>query len=125
MKNKSKNFIIPLVIYPFDIMVSFGETDEQILKRWSHYNLSEIDKNGLIMSDTVIGRFHMMECNASVIRFKHMPETCFDYGILAHEIFHAVTHIMNKVGLKFKIFSNDEAYAYLMGYVTTEIYKKL
>ena len=39
MKSKSKNFIIPLVVYPFDVMVSLGETDEQLKKALSKYNV--------------------------------------------------------------------------------------
>lgn len=32
MKKKSLNFIVPLVIYPFDVMVSIAETEGQLEK---------------------------------------------------------------------------------------------
>ena len=36
------NFIIPLVIYPFDVMFSLGETDERLTKQFKKYNI-ELD----------------------------------------------------------------------------------
>ena len=43
-KNRKRlNFVLPLVIYPFDIMISFGETDQEIM--------SALKKNGIIESD--------------------------------------------------------------------------
>lgn len=32
---KKQNFTIPLVVYPFDVMVSFGQTDDELLKTLS------------------------------------------------------------------------------------------
>lgn len=117
----SKNFIIPLVIYPFDVMVSLGETDEELKSSLKKVN-TEWDDN---MACVGKGRFYMTEQKQSIIRLSVYPKTNEDYGTLAHEIFHAVTHILNVVGMKLAFFKSDEAYAYLMGYLTTEIYKKI
>jgi hypothetical protein len=121
MAKKVLNVIIPLVVYPFDVMFSFGETDEQLKK--------SLDKVGCEWSDkmeyTGMGRFCMNEKNQSLIRVYNIPKTCEDYGTLQHEIFHAVTYIMDRVGMKLKLHTNDEAYAYLIGYLTAEIYKKI
>lgn len=121
MKIKSVNFIVPLVVYPFDVMVSFGQTDDELKK--------SLSKVGGEWDDTMEcigeGRFCMNGKNQSLIRLKNYPTTCEQYGSLQHEIFHAVTRILDRTGLKFKLFISDEAYSYLIGYLTTEIYKKI
>lgn len=120
-KSKKLNFIIPLVIYPFDIMVSFGQTDEELKVSLKKYGTEWEDK----MICVGKGRFYMNEMNQSLIRMNTIPETCEDYGTLQHEIFHCVTWLMDRVGLKFKLLSSDEAYSYLIGYLTTKIYIKI
>lgn len=120
MKRKKLNVIIPLVVYPFDIMFSFGETDDELKKAFSKYHL-DWDENMKMRGQ---GRYWMhLETNQSVIRLWNYPETPADYGTLQHEIFHAVTFIMDKIGAKFELSKSDESYAYLIGYLTTQIYK--
>jgi len=121
MKSKSKNFIIPLVVYPFDVMVSLGETDDQLKNVLTKLNVEWED----LMKCEGKGRFIMNGKNQSIIRTSFYPKTCEDYGHLQHEIFHAITFIMSRVGMKLKLLQNDEAYAYLICYLTTEIYKKI
>lgn len=53
-----------------------------------------------------------------------MPKSVTDYGTLAHEIFHAVTFILTRIGMSLTN-ESDEAYAYLIGYLTKEIYKHI
>ena len=40
MGRSKKNFIIPLVVYPFDVMVSIGESNEEITSRLEALNIS-------------------------------------------------------------------------------------
>ncbi len=121
MKSKSKNFIIPLVVYPFDVMVSLGETDEQLKKALSKYNVEW----ETFMECEGVGRFILTSKNQSIIRTKNYPKNPDDYGHLQHEIFHIVTHILGRIGMRFILLKSDEAYSYLVGYLTTEIYKKI
>lgn len=125
-KSKKLNFIVPLVIYPFDILVSMGQTDEELNKVLSKYDccLGEGEAE-TYNRPAVQGRTIMNANNQSVIRFKKIPETCEEYGVLAHEIFHVVTYVMNRVDMKLKLQSSDEAYAYAIGYLTTKIYEKI
>src|SRR6185436_16074787 len=44
-------------------------------------------------------------------------------GTIAHETFHAVSYLCKYIGLKWTS-DNEEAYAYLIDYVTEEFYKK-
>ena len=45
-------------------------------------------------------------------------------SVLSHEILHAVFNIAKYVGLKYSD-KSEEAYTYLKGYITREIYKQL
>ena len=118
---KSINFILPLVIYPLDIMVSIAQTDCELRK--------ELIKCGSVWNDIMKclgdGLYVMTPSNQSLIRIKKYPITPREYGILQHEIFHAVTNIMHRIGMKFIILKSDEAYAYLVQYITEAIYTKM
>lgn len=121
MKHKSLNFIIPLVVYPFDVMVSFCQSDQDLTK--------SLNRNGWKWDDLLKlkgdGKFVLFpEFNGTVIRMRHYPDNPDRKGTLAHEVFHAVTYILDLIGMDFKINSSDEAYSYLTGYITKEIYKK-
>jgi len=78
------------------------------------------------MPDTVQARtINVIEGGQTIIRLKLHPQTPIQKGYLAHEIFHAVTFIMDRMGIEFVLMKSDECFAYTIGYVTTEIYKKL
>jgi hypothetical protein len=124
--SKSKNFIIDLEVYPFDIMVSINETDSQLFKkldtilapknRPTSYKILKMSGNGR----TVM--FH--DLGVTVIRLKNYPDNPVTYGVLQHEIFHAVEFIMDKIGMRLSP-ETGEAYAYLIAFVTQKIYEKI
>lgn len=123
-KNKSQplNFVIPLVVYPFDVMVSIAEPNENLKKRLIKcgVNESEID---LDHSVTNRGRCVMFSGNQTLIRVYVRPETPAQYSHLQHEVFHAVQFIMDRIGMPLT-YESGEAYAYLVGYLTEKIYQK-
>jgi hypothetical protein len=124
---KGKNFIIPLVVYPFDAMISIAETDEVLFSKLRKH-LPE-DCHGDIPQYAAIapsgqGRYVMFPNNASLIRLKHYPTSPEVKGYLAHEIFHCVEFLFEKIRVEHNI-NSSETWAYLIGYLTTEIYKKL
>lgn len=119
MAKKKLNAIIPLVIYPFDVMVSFGQSDKEFKK---YLSAKGVEWNDIFIMDGQ-GKYVMTNRNQSIIRLWNYPDEPELYGTLQHEIFHCVTMILDKVGMKFDLQSSDEAYAYLIGYLTTEIYK--
>jgi len=89
---KKLNFIIPLVIYPFDVMVSIGQTNYEIRKELELLDLPEDDiQLALFENEYVQGRAVMFSSNQTLIRIRHYPKTPEQFGALAHEIFHAVT----------------------------------
>lgn len=117
---KSKNFIIPLVVYPFDVMVSIGETDEQLKKVFKKYDIPVLD---YFEHRVTKGRCSFLVGNQSLLRFRTYQDA--DHETIAHEIFHAVSNIMCFINMPLKNGDNDEAWAYLIGYITQEFYKYL
>lgn len=123
-KRKSKknwlNVTIPLIIYPFDVIVSLGEDDAQMKRRLREKGIKWDRK----LKYTTAGKFVLMSDNKAIIRLYRIPSTPEDYGTLAHEIFHSVECILSEIGMSLSEYSH-EAYAYLIGYITQEVYKHL
>jgi hypothetical protein len=119
--SKKLNFIVPLVVYPFDIMVCIGQSDEQLK--------TELDKFGVDWDDKFkcsgMGRCVMTDSNQTLLRLWSYPETNEDMGTLQHELFHAISMVMDEIGMPLVVGTSCEAYAYLTGYLTKEIYNRL
>lgn len=113
-------FRLNLGIYPFDIIFSFGNTNQEIAELLERYEIADSDIELAMMDDDMIGRTVMFETNQTIIRMKSLPLTPKEYGTLFHEIFHAVTFIMDTIGMKLKVRVSDEAYAYLIDFITTQ-----
>lgn len=117
---KKNFFVIPLFVYPFDIVFSINQTDKQFLKSMKGNDLTDIELL-LDLPNTTRGRAVILPSNLSVIRLKIDKE--LPHGEIAHEIFHAVTFILERVGMELIVMKSDEAYAYLIQYITNEFYK--
>ncbi len=116
--NKSQNFIIPLVVYPFGVMVSIRESNKELEERFKTFDVAYKD---YFKQDFKAGKCTLFDSGQTVIRFIGYP----DSGLIAHEVFHCVTCLLDHIGMPFNIDHNDEAHAYLIGYLTNEIYKNL
>lgn len=119
-----KNFIVPLVIYPYDVMFSVGQTNKEFKKsvkailRKEFYN-DLVDDVICNMHESLQGRtWHHLIGGQTIIR---VPEK-WEQGTLAHEIFHAVDYIFRRIRMPL-CDESCEAYAYLIGYLTEEFYK--
>lgn len=131
MKSKKPQvFFIKNEVYPFDVLISIGETDEQFVKTIAR-NLPpdaieelENDLDIVKLGKTTLARTMMFETNQIVIRFKNKPITCKDHGVIAHELFHAAEFILRVIKTPLTPDSN-EVYAYLIGFLTTKFYEKL
>lgn len=120
--------VISLQIYPFDILVSIGESDECFLAGLKHHASAEIineifPEDGLLsFTPTGQGRTaHFKISKVTIIRMKQPIKTPFAHAILAHEIFHAVDMIFRTIGMNLSK-DSDEAYAYAIQYLTEQIY---
>lgn len=128
MKNKVRlkkiGVILSMEVYHFDCIISLGQTDEElikILKAGKKDVSGEVDQ-WKFTCDTTVGRCCFFSNNVGMIRLRHFPEYPRDYGTLTHEIFHYVTGLMWKIGMELVIDKSDEAYAYLIGYITEKVF---
>lgn len=125
-KNSGSYFIIELKIYPFNVMVSIDEADKTLFKRLKGYGNTKDDCEGAMnLPSTTLGRAVILPSNQTVIRLRTLKNKHKMMSVIAHEIFHATTFILERVGMKLELGVSCEAYAYLLGFLTKEIYKKL
>ncbi len=127
MKTKSKNFIIPLVVYPFDVMVSLNESNDSLKKNLLKYykSIEDVDYHfDQYGEDEHLGYTIMLPNGQVIIKIKKYPVTNEDYAIVVHEIFHAVSLIFHRIGIKLTK-ESDEPWAYMIEYLTKEIYNKI
>jgi len=123
--NPTLKLLIPLVIYPFDVLVMMGYSDEET-RHELHENQSEEDVDGAMLKEaTTLGKTVEFDGCVIYLRLTEIPSSPSMYGSLQHEIFHATTFILHRIGMKLKIGVSDEAYAYLVGYLTEKIYEEI
>ena len=115
-------FVLRAYPYPFDILISFAQTEQQFKEELDSREFQSDGNHTLTSSHR--GTFYINDINQSYIRMPVIPKTPENFGELAHEIFHAVTYIMDRIGAKMKLKTSDESYAYLIQYITAEIYRK-
>lgn len=123
-KKLKLNCIIPLVIYPFDVMISFAQSDEELGKILQAKGIDGQEELWQ-MEETGIGRCCQFPTGSILIRLKFFPDSSFEYGCLQHEVFHATCYVMNKVAIPLEMGISDEAYAYLTGYLTEKIFYQI
>jgi len=110
-----KHFIISWTIYPFDVLVSIGETKEEVEKhiKKTGYKLNDNEKDAIELNS--LGKTAMLRGGQTIIRLRNT-----NIGILAHEAFHATSFLMDRIGVKLTM-ESDEAYAYALQYLINEI----
>lgn len=115
-------FIIPWVIFPFDVLVCLGTKREDILRKLkSHrYTVSKQEDEHLVMYG--IGRTVMLEGGQTVLWIGGYPRV--GSGTIAHEILHAVDFVLAKVGIE-KGDNCDELWCYMVEYLNNEINKRI
>lgn len=123
----SLNYILELPLYQRDILLSFGESDEEFTVSANKVDVLEKDDYKIFHLNEIKskrGRYIMLKGGQSIIRLNYIPKFIEpeEMGLLQHEIFHASTIILEDVGIKFKK-QSEEAFAYLVQYITTEIFK--
>ena len=104
---RSKTLYVPL--YHQKLVIIVSDDFNKVLKEIDPENKSNYSDNaGFVL---VCGR---------VINIVINPDVEID--VVAHESFHAVIRILNQVGLEFH-YKGEEAFAYLLGWVTYEVDK--
>lgn len=113
---------INIPIYKTCLWVYFGSPDE-CEKALRNKNVSEryISFFKKQYNSTVNGLFiYGEEDNLSLLWLNDIPYSVADYGSLVHEIEHYVFYLFDRIGMEHTT-ASDEAYAYMMGYVFSEI----
>ena len=116
------NKIINIGIYNTDIMVHFGSYDylkEELISRFGLEDTLSI-LGGMNINSNILGRTVLLSTGNIILWIPNVPKTNKDKGTLAHEIYHADCEIMNKIDVP-PCSENEEAYAYLIGYITSKI----
>jgi hypothetical protein len=110
--------IIPLDVYGHDIVVSIGQTDEDLYEEIKE-NLSKKDFDKHVANQKAIATTHKLRSGCILIRFK---DDIDNPGIVAHEAFHAIVYLFKKIGIDF-VYESEEAYTYALEYLTNQILK--
>jgi len=125
--SKSNIFIIDSGPYNTDIMVAVdateGEITKELNKRGVYPTEKTIDK--FIMRGTTAARTIELGGNQIIIRLKTDKELPWLHGNIAHEAFHAVEFIFDRIGIKHNLEISGEAFAYLIGYIVRQIYNNI
>lgn len=110
--------VIPLEVYGHDIMISIGQTDEDLYKEIKE-NISEKDFKKYMTNQKAIATTHKMRTGCILIRFR---DNIDNLGIVAHEAFRVIVFLFKKLGIQY-CYESEEAYAYALEYLTNEILK--
>lgn len=112
------NFFFRLPIYPCGIVVSSGSSTRKLKK---FLRKKKIKYGKYLKGRVSEGRSISFGDGWILVRFKDKKPT---HNAVAHELYHTVNHVMNYIEMPFDN-ANDEAFAYLTGYLTDKLYKKL
>lgn len=120
----NKAFVIDIPIYNRDLLVVFGDKEFLAKQLSEAYNIPLSDAYSIIEDINWYsnGRYYFNIEKGK--RFLWMPKTPTEpqeYATLAHEVFHAAFGLMNEIGAS-PSEDSEETYAYLIGYLTKEIY---
>jgi len=104
-------------VYPFDLVVGINEEYESFSKYLTDRLPNVICPEVKQFEGTYEARTLMFSGGQTAILFNDTtPKT------IAHEIFHAVEFLFRRIGIGL-VYDSGESYAYLIGYITDEIYK--
>ncbi len=116
-------FIVDCQIYPFDILVCFGQDKKLLFKELS----KKLPKSDIDILKTIkfnVGKSIMFPAGQTLLWLQEKPTSIYGLATLNHEIFHCVCFILERAGIVYS-HSSEEAFAYLIGYLTKQIYKEL
>lgn len=129
--SKGKNFIVGLEVYPFDIMFSVGQSDKDFKKELKkhlmkkHFKQMSVDGIMLMQNQPAAnGRTIRLRGGQTTIRIVGDIDSPNMHGTVAHEIFHAVEFLFRRIEIKL-CNKSDEAFAYLIGFITKKFYEGL
>lgn len=123
---KKQMFIVNNGTYPFDILVCIGQEHKDICKfieKKKKYKLNKEEKEDIFMTGE--GRTVRLRGGQTILRVGILKNKVHFRATLAHEIFHAVEFLFDRIGIKYNLEKSGEAFAYQIQYLTGSIYEKL
>lgn len=115
-------FKIPVDIYKTSVIIVVGESDEVASKYFKRFYLDDEGIQGMCY-DMGIGteaRTTLSDSRLCYVRFGENPTP----ECVAHELMHVTFDILRKVGIS-HTWESEESYAYLLGYLVKEFYRKI
>lgn len=116
--------LINIELYNTHIMVYFGQLSGLLDKLSKYLRNEDVQKAKELFGDVedgiTLARTCLLESGQIVLWMPKPPITPEEKGTLQHEIFHAANNLMEKVGIRLTL-ASDEAYAYLIGYISTKV----
>lgn len=121
---KPQHFFLNCGTYPFDILV-FINLDTAKTKKYLGKWFDEKDIAATNFSENCNGRTQLINNKNIFIQLHKFHRNCFTCdSVAAHEIFHAVEFLFEKVGVKHSE-ETSEAWAYQIEYLIKQLYKKI
>jgi hypothetical protein len=124
----NKFFVIDIPIYSFKLICSIGQSAEEFFEDVDKFtDLNIADKTDYLFDNELPNRGKFCGyggINTMVLKINTWPTKSKHYGLIQHEIFHAVHYLLQDVGMNLNS-GSVEAYTYLVQYLTDEIYKKI
>lgn len=114
------NKIIPIDLYATDLLVVFGNKEELEAKLYELCGVGDWVTHTDDIDEQCNGRAIRLNSGQIVLWMPQMPHNAKEHGTLAHEIFHCASLLMNRIGVS-PTYESEEAYAYLIQYLTKEI----
>lgn len=123
LKVKRVAFVIPIDLYNASVLVCIGHNRQQLYDVVKKHDGSEKFLKRVSIVWEECGGWAVEDGNTGnyLIWIPRMMRQAQDYNSLAHEVFHIVDFLMAKIGIKLTM-KTCEAYAYLIGHLTGEIY---
>lgn len=114
-----KGFVIPTTVYPVPIHIFYGEEDKA--HKFFKKSLDKRDKERI--KEFFTGSYNARTCQTAysgiALHFKNIRP-----GIIAHEMFHCVEFVFEKIGI-IHCDETSETFAYYLDYLVEQVHKEL
>jgi hypothetical protein len=118
-------FIVPLAGYMHDALVAISpKSAEQIAKRLAKYGVEVDDEEMEWLRVAGRAKTTRLRGGVIVIQFREWEPTPYWHGVVAHEAYHAVCFLMDRVGVR-HCDDSEEAFAYAIQSLAQGILAKL
>lgn len=118
------NTVIYCDVFDQDVMFHFGEVGllRKRLEELFEESIADDILDYIKKNNTLGTTFTLPKGN--LIYMPHIPDSEYDYGVLAHEIFHVVFKLTKEIGIEYSS-EGEETYAYLIQFLTTSVLNEL